>query len=206
MDSKYKSYLLSDKWKIVKSKIFERDGNRCVFCGSSNKLQVHHLSYKHIYDEINHLDDLLLVCSKCHKMIHNIPNDACYISLRVVQKMLLQTDVKKRYELFNDNVVTDESIKNKNLDPPYIVFPNSLILSEEDSYKIQNTKLILIYFCSVKKLHLTLHKFNLYFGSDYKKVRDAIDGLLDTNHSYGSFNFEDIMYGRRFGGYEIKIS
>lgn len=48
MDDKYKVYLLSDKWKTIKNKILAKYNNRCVFCGSDNKLQVHHLSYKHI--------------------------------------------------------------------------------------------------------------------------------------------------------------
>lgn len=205
MDDKYKAYLLSDEWKTIKSKILARYNNKCVFCGSDKKLQVHHLSYKHIYDEGNHLEDLVLVCDKCHKIAHNIPSDASYISLRAIQEILLSKDTNRRYELFNEHIYTDESIKSKRLDPPYIMFPNYLRLLDEDNYKIQNTKLILIYFCGVKKLHLTLHKLNQCFGTNYKKVQDAIKGLLDINNNYGYFDFEDIMYGRRFGGYEVKI-
>lgn len=205
MDDKYKVYLLSDKWKTIKNKILAKYNNRCVFCGSDNKLQVHHLSYKHIYDEGNHLEDLVLVCDKCHKMIHNIPSNNSYISLRIIQEMLIYKDINKRYELFNEHICTDDSIKSKKPDPPYIMFPNHLRLLEEDDYKTQNTKLILIYFCGVKKLHLTLYKLNQYFGTNYKKVKEAIDGLLDINNDYGNFDFEDIMCGRRFAGYEIKI-
>jgi predicted HNH restriction endonuclease len=31
---------------------------------------VHHLRYTHIYDEINHLEDLITLCETCHKQEH----------------------------------------------------------------------------------------------------------------------------------------
>jgi hypothetical protein len=68
----YLRYLASPEWKIVKTKVHERDGWRCVLCNSPHELQAHHRSYRHFKDEINHLCDVMTVCRKCHEKHHNV--------------------------------------------------------------------------------------------------------------------------------------
>jgi 5-methylcytosine-specific restriction endonuclease McrA len=52
-------------WKEVKQLIINRDIN-CQDCGSTVNLQVHHTTYDNEFNELEHLDDLVLLCSKCH--------------------------------------------------------------------------------------------------------------------------------------------
>lgn len=66
----YKTFLKTDCWKKVRKLVLERDKHTCQDCGSKRWLQVHHLTYKHHKDELNHLSDLLTLCKTCHKDEH----------------------------------------------------------------------------------------------------------------------------------------
>jgi hypothetical protein len=67
----YKDFLKTDYWqKQVRPIIIERD-KRCRTCGSTENLEVHHISYEHRGDDINHLENLTLLCRGCHQIIHN---------------------------------------------------------------------------------------------------------------------------------------
>jgi len=67
----YQRFLQSDYWKAVRELVLERD-KHCQSCTSTKKLQVHHLTYDHHKDELNHLNDLVTLCDNCHKQVHNI--------------------------------------------------------------------------------------------------------------------------------------
>lgn len=45
---------------ILKKKIFEKFDNKCSVCGTSERLELHHINYT-----LNP-DDIVLVCHKCH--------------------------------------------------------------------------------------------------------------------------------------------
>lgn len=38
-------------------------------------MEVHHNSYDHLCNELEHLDDLIVVCQNCHKKIHSMPHN-----------------------------------------------------------------------------------------------------------------------------------
>ncbi|MHC5819384.1 MAG: HNH endonuclease [Nostoc sp.] len=67
--SYYRRFLESEYWGQVRDAIINRD-KVCQKCGSSQSLQVHHLTYKHHKDEMNHLDDLITLCRICHQQEH----------------------------------------------------------------------------------------------------------------------------------------
>lgn len=56
-------------------KVLERDGNKCVICGSTYRIQVHHKDElgRNKPKEIrnNELDNLTTLCAKCHIEQHN---------------------------------------------------------------------------------------------------------------------------------------
>ena len=68
----YRDYLKSNEWKTIARKVRKRDKYKCVLCNNISNLQVHHTTYDNIFKETNHLEDLITVCSNCHKKIHNI--------------------------------------------------------------------------------------------------------------------------------------
>lgn len=66
---KYLKYLKSKEWATKKSIIFAIKGNKCAVCGSTENIDVHHLTYERIFNE--DIEDLEPVCRECHKKIHS---------------------------------------------------------------------------------------------------------------------------------------
>lgn len=69
---KYYKYLKSSKWRLKRQQKFDQVGRRCEECGSLNKLHIHHLTYDRLY--VEKLDDLKVLCEKCHSEAHKIIN------------------------------------------------------------------------------------------------------------------------------------
>jgi len=67
--SNYVHSLNSENWKEVRQRILARD-RKCVKCGSILFLEVHHKTYKNKGNELERLEDLILLCSECHKNEH----------------------------------------------------------------------------------------------------------------------------------------
>jgi len=63
------SFQNSEYWKEVRQRIIARD-RKCVVCGSILFLEVHHKTYRNKGSELEHLEDLELLCSKCHENKH----------------------------------------------------------------------------------------------------------------------------------------
>jgi 5-methylcytosine-specific restriction endonuclease McrA len=63
----YNQYLNSDKWKLKRKKVLERDNYLCQACLTNKAEEIHHLTYENIYDEP--LYQLISVCKRCHDKI-----------------------------------------------------------------------------------------------------------------------------------------
>lgn len=69
MQPSYEYYLKSPEWAEKRKSVIERANGKCERCGETRPpLEVHHLTYQHIFDEP--LDDLQLVCKGCHEFLH----------------------------------------------------------------------------------------------------------------------------------------
>ncbi len=71
----YYDYLQTSYWQRVKSVIKNRANNRCEVCkaldpGGTKTLQIHHFRYPERFTELEHLEDLILVCVRCHEQLH----------------------------------------------------------------------------------------------------------------------------------------
>jgi len=64
----YKEYLVSPEWQRLKTLKLKQADNRCQLCNSPDKLNIHHRTYKRIYEE--DLNDLTVLCSYCHYRFH----------------------------------------------------------------------------------------------------------------------------------------
>ena len=67
----YKMFLHSGYWYIVRDYKKLITGNKCQLCASTKSLQVHHNNYKNKGMEYKNLDDLCVICDKCHSKHHN---------------------------------------------------------------------------------------------------------------------------------------
>lgn len=66
---KYNTYIQSKHWLQTRIDILT-NRPKCERCGSKHKLQVHHLTYKNIYNE--NPEDLEVLCAKCHMQEHGL--------------------------------------------------------------------------------------------------------------------------------------
>ena len=69
---RYHEYLETDYWKQVQFKVKERAGFRCQTCNSQLDLVAHHRTYENRGRELEHLNDLVCLCKRCHASIHSI--------------------------------------------------------------------------------------------------------------------------------------
>lgn len=70
---RYKAYLRSDDFDVVRQKVLDRDGHHCMNCGRTEEeitLSIHHNNYDHIGDELNHMDSVITLCKICHCAVH----------------------------------------------------------------------------------------------------------------------------------------
>ena len=69
--SQYAKQLQRPEWKAKRLEILERDGNKCVKCGETKRLHVHHLSYTKGRDAWEYPNDnLVTLCRGCHRAEH----------------------------------------------------------------------------------------------------------------------------------------
>ena len=66
---KYFYYLKTSLWRIISEEIKRRANWKCQ-CGCRENLQTHHLSNVHHGEEHLYMDDLQVLCRKCHQGLH----------------------------------------------------------------------------------------------------------------------------------------
>lgn len=66
----YADYLRTEHWRITRLRMFKRVGKRCQQCGATDKIQVHHTSYRHLWYEWQ--ADLRVLCATCHEIEHDL--------------------------------------------------------------------------------------------------------------------------------------
>lgn len=68
----YYEYLHSPEWKAKRKQKLKEVGHKCEECGSAKNLKVHHITYENLGNE--DMDDLLVVCKRCHNKLHIVDN------------------------------------------------------------------------------------------------------------------------------------
>ena len=63
----YQGWIKSDEWKKIARNKLKQSGFQCELCGTGYNLQVHHITYEHIFAESEHMDDLAVLCKECHE-------------------------------------------------------------------------------------------------------------------------------------------
>ena len=66
-----KSIRCCGKYQTFKRKVFDRDGRKCVKCGSNKNLHAHHIKMLSIYPELAFdVNNGITLCAYCHKELH----------------------------------------------------------------------------------------------------------------------------------------
>lgn len=67
----YRRYLKSPYWQRVRLAVKRKRGWSCEYPGClGRRLHVHHLTYDHLGFEMDHLDDVQILCAYHHKRVH----------------------------------------------------------------------------------------------------------------------------------------
>ena len=67
-----KNWRRSYKWRKTRKKRIIKDKNRCVVCGTTEHLEVHHVEDASYHPElIFKMSNLRTVCRGCHSHFHN---------------------------------------------------------------------------------------------------------------------------------------
>jgi hypothetical protein len=64
----YQRYLKSSHWQEFREKMISQVGRRCQRCDNDGLLQVHHLTYERVWNEL--ASDVLVLCVDCHMLKH----------------------------------------------------------------------------------------------------------------------------------------
>ena len=64
----YKEFLKTEEWKQIAQMVKERDGQKCVICGSTENLNAHHIGYDGDRMDEN---DIVTLCNRCHECLHD---------------------------------------------------------------------------------------------------------------------------------------
>lgn len=63
-------YLASDSWALKRATRLSIDNYTCQSCGSTETLNIHHITYSRFgYEDIN--TDLITLCEPCHSKLHS---------------------------------------------------------------------------------------------------------------------------------------
>jgi 5-methylcytosine-specific restriction endonuclease McrA len=58
---------LTSRWQTVRAQAIRRDGNRCTNCGSTEKLEGHHIRPLAKGGSAYSLDNIITLCASCHQ-------------------------------------------------------------------------------------------------------------------------------------------
>ena len=78
MHGSYKAKLFDKRWSNKRTQILARDSNKCIICGESRGLVIHHKQY-HFIKNLNVFKDpwdyqdkyLITLCCRCHRLGHS---------------------------------------------------------------------------------------------------------------------------------------
>lgn len=74
--------------KEIYNTVIERDNYSCRLCGSTNWIQLHHILYRsQRKDLINNIDNCIMLCDDCHKLVHSSKKKWQPILLEMNKKM-----------------------------------------------------------------------------------------------------------------------
>ena len=69
-EMKYQDFLKTPYWKAISEKKKRQANWKCELCNSQQGLQTHHKTYENHGSELYNLQDLIVLCHKCHDKFH----------------------------------------------------------------------------------------------------------------------------------------
>ena len=96
----YEAYINSDAWSRRRELYFTKHPKRCVACGETEKIHLHHKTYARMGRELD--KDLSALCEFCHSTLHRwhqeVGGDLLDISEDFIEHFRKQSSPKKKEE------------------------------------------------------------------------------------------------------------
>jgi hypothetical protein len=67
---KYAVYILSKEWRVRCALFYKTHGHFCVACGETKNIHMHHMTYRHLGNEMD--EELAPLCRDCHHEYHEL--------------------------------------------------------------------------------------------------------------------------------------
>lgn len=146
-ENRYNEYRKSIEWKNLSDSALKRANYKCEICGQPAQV-VHHKSYPASFKDDN-LDNLLVLCNKCHYKIHKN-----------------QIEYKKRETLFSESILSGKQhfrieVKEARNQSKYIVITE---MKADEKGRSDDIK-IFIFEENIDKVYSTLNKAINYIKS-----------------------------------------
>jgi len=114
----YRNYLKSEHWQKFRKMVKENLEHKCMDCGVvSDQLDVHHLNYNNLWNES--LNDVILVCRKCHERRHKKARMR-FVKMNTSRLKPFKEKISSRIVHYKDRYRYVRSFKG--LDPEYSSF------------------------------------------------------------------------------------
>lgn len=97
----YNAYLHTPHWRVVRNRALRLAGFKCTKCQVGRELQVHHLSYDRLGEELD--TDLEVLCRGCHLGLHvHEAKEAIGVYLKLVREALKAQTFETLEDLVED--------------------------------------------------------------------------------------------------------
>lgn len=106
----YEQYIASDKWRQKRLEILERDRNECQTCLCTERLEVHHKTYKRLGNELS--EDLIILCHWCHEAITNSIRERRYAKKEIKITSTTHINLSRSSREFKTNVRTEIEVSD----------------------------------------------------------------------------------------------
>lgn len=124
ISSQYNKYLATPEWQNKATQIKRRDGNKCLLCGNTESLVVHHLRYDYVDWEHPGCEsdcDLVTLCRECHRKFHDaeinlrIKFEESFAQLHIDICNLIHDRILEFYEEFLNNAIEENKKYETNI-------------------------------------------------------------------------------------------
>ncbi len=114
----YDDFLKTVYWRSIADHKKDEAKHRCQLCNSEKELKTHHRTYENHGKELFYLDDLIILCDKCHGLFHDEKKEkreietikehaSDYRPNREVFFVLIILSNPEKYEYIRSNITYD---------------------------------------------------------------------------------------------------
>lgn len=95
---KYSVYILSKEWRNRCKSFYAKYGKVCAACGETRNIHLHHMTYRHLGNELD--EELAPLCRQCHHEYHELNG----VQTDMIERTVAFIEDKKQLRLPNRGI------------------------------------------------------------------------------------------------------